>query len=85
MEYERAGFLKQRIEKINQIREKQTVVSLDGGDEDILGISKREDEGQIVILEVRGGRLEGKNHFLFLDFRFPTMKKRLHPFYAIII
>jgi excinuclease ABC subunit C len=63
MEYERAGFLKQRIEKINQLREKQTVVSMDGGDEDILGISKREDEGQILILEVRGGRLEGKKSF----------------------
>ncbi|MCW7471457.1 excinuclease ABC subunit UvrC [Leptospira kanakyensis] len=63
MEYERAGYLKARIEKINQVREKQTVVSMDGGDEDILGISKREDEGQVVILEVRGGRLEGKKSF----------------------
>ncbi|TGK78520.1 excinuclease ABC subunit UvrC [Leptospira noumeaensis] len=63
MEYERAGYLKTRIEKINQVREKQTVVSMDGGDEDILGIGKREDEGQVVILEVRGGRLEGKKSF----------------------
>lgn len=63
MEYERAGFLKTRIEKIIQIREKQTVVSMDGGDEDILGISKRDDEGQMIILEVRGGRLEGKKSF----------------------
>lgn len=63
MEYERAGFLKTRIEKIIQIREKQTVVSMDGGDEDILGISKRDDEGQMIILEVRGGRLEGKKTF----------------------
>lgn len=36
---------------------------MDGGDEDILGISKRDDEGQVVILEVRGGRLEGKKSF----------------------
>ncbi|TGL90183.1 excinuclease ABC subunit UvrC [Leptospira congkakensis] len=63
MEYERAGYLKTRIEKINQVREKQTVVSMDGGDEDILGIGKRDDEGQVVILEVRGGRLEGKKSF----------------------
>ncbi|TGL45885.1 excinuclease ABC subunit UvrC [Leptospira perdikensis] len=63
LEYERAGFLKARIDKINQVREKQTVVSMDGGDEDILGISKRDDEGQMIILEVRGGRLEGKKSF----------------------
>ncbi|MDF3819261.1 excinuclease ABC subunit UvrC [Leptospira sp. 96542] len=63
MEFERAHYIKQRIERIVQIREKQTVVSLDGGDEDILGIAKRENDGQVVILEVRGGRLENKKSF----------------------
>ncbi len=42
MEYERAQFLKERIEKINSIREKQTVVSIDGADEDILGSQERQ-------------------------------------------
>lgn len=63
MEYERAQFLKERIEKINSIREKQTVVSIDGADEDILGLARKDNEGQILILEVRGGRLEGKKAF----------------------
>ncbi|MDZ4724518.1 MAG: excinuclease ABC subunit UvrC [Leptospira sp.] len=63
MEYERAGFLKKRIEQINQIREKQTVVSLDGGDEDVIAFARRDNEGQVIVLEVRGGRLEGKKSF----------------------
>lgn len=63
MEYERAQFLKERIDKINSIREKQTVVSIDGADEDILGLARKDNEGQILILEVRGGRLEGKKAF----------------------
>lgn len=72
MEYERAQFLKIRIEKINQIREKQTVVSIDGGDEDILGLARRENEGQIIILEVRGGRLEGKKAFPITGLEFSS-------------
>ncbi|MCZ8343653.1 MAG: excinuclease ABC subunit UvrC [Leptospira sp.] len=72
MEYERAQFLKERIEKINSIREKQTVVSIDGADEDILGLARKENEGQILILEVRGGRLEGKKSFPLTGLEYST-------------
>ncbi|WP_411823020.1 excinuclease ABC subunit UvrC [Leptospira sp. 'Mane'] len=63
LEYEKAGYLKNRIDQIVQIREKQTVVSLDGGDEDIIAFARRDNEGQVIVLEVRGGRLEGKKSF----------------------
>ncbi len=63
MEYERALYLRNRIEQINQIRQKQTVVSLDGGEEDIIAFARRDNEGQVIVLEVRGGRLENKKSF----------------------
>ncbi|MCZ8158062.1 MAG: excinuclease ABC subunit UvrC [Leptospira sp.] len=63
LEYERAGYIKKRIDQITQIREKQTVVSLDGGDEDVIAFARRDNEGQVILLEIRGGRLEGKKSF----------------------
>ncbi|WP_108973974.1 excinuclease ABC subunit UvrC [Leptospira ryugenii] len=80
MEYERAGFLKKRIDQINQIREKQTVVSLDGGDEDIIAFARREDEGQVIILEVRGGRLEGKKSFPITGLAYSTEEEIIQAF-----
>ena len=66
MEFERAAHLRDRIEAIQRTRQKQTVVSMEGGDEDIVAIARRENEGQVLILEVRGGILEGKKSFPFI-------------------
>jgi excinuclease ABC subunit C len=80
MEYERAGFLKKRIEQINQIREKQTVVSLDGGEEDVIAFARRDNEGQVIVLEVRGGRLEGKKSFPITGLEMSTEEEIIQAF-----
>ncbi|TGN09422.1 excinuclease ABC subunit UvrC [Leptospira ilyithenensis] len=80
LEYERAGYLKNRIDQIVQIREKQTVVSLDGGDEDIIAFARRDNEGQVILLEVRGGRLEGKKSFPITGLELSTEEEIIEAF-----
>lgn len=63
MEFENAARYRDMLLKLQSFRQKQTVVSLDGGDEDIVAFARREDEGQVVLMEVRGGRLENKKSF----------------------
>lgn len=62
-EYEIAAHYRDMIERVEKVRERQTVVSIEGGDEDIVSFARRENEGQVVLLEVRAGRLEGKKTF----------------------
>jgi excinuclease ABC subunit C len=63
LEFERALIYRNMIENIQTIQKRQTVINQAGGDEDIISYAKRDDEGQVVILEVRDGRLEGKKSF----------------------
>ncbi|EPG75568.1 excinuclease ABC, C subunit [Leptospira fainei serovar Hurstbridge str. BUT 6] len=62
-EFENAARYRDMLLRLQSFRQKQTVVSLDGGDEDIVAFARREDEGQVVLMEVRGGRLENKKSF----------------------
>ncbi|HMW06680.1 MAG TPA: excinuclease ABC subunit UvrC [Leptospiraceae bacterium] len=63
LEFERALIYRNMIENIQSIQKRQTVINQAGGDEDIIAYAKREDDGQIVILEVRDGRMESKKSF----------------------
>ncbi|PJZ55031.1 excinuclease ABC subunit UvrC [Leptospira adleri] len=63
LEFEKAARYRDMLQRIQNFREKQTVVSTDGGDEDVIGFARKEDEGQVILLEVRGGRLETKKSF----------------------
>ncbi|TGL59706.1 excinuclease ABC subunit UvrC [Leptospira ognonensis] len=80
LEYERAGFIKKKIDQINQIRERQTVVSLDGGEEDVIAFARRDNEGQVVVLEVRGGRLENKKSFPITGLEMSTEEEIIQAF-----
>ncbi|MBK8394192.1 MAG: excinuclease ABC subunit UvrC [Leptospiraceae bacterium] len=63
MDFERALIYRDMVENIQTIQKRQTVINQAGGDEDIIAYAKREDEGQIVILEIRDGRMNGKKSF----------------------
>ena len=63
LEYEAAARYRDMIADVEEIRKKQTVVSQGSSDEDIIAFARREDEGQVVVMEVRSGRLEGKKTF----------------------
>ncbi len=63
MDFERATIYRDMIENIQSLQRRQTIVNKVGGDEDIIGFAKNIDEGQVVILEIRDGRLDGKKSF----------------------
>ncbi|EMM70775.1 excinuclease ABC, C subunit-like protein [Leptospira weilii str. 2006001855] len=75
MDFEKAARYRDMLQRIQNFREKQTVVSPEGGDEDVIGFARKKDEGQVILLEVRGGRLEPKNLFRFKEFWMRKIRK----------
>lgn len=63
MEFEAAARYRDMIADIDQIRKGQTVVNQGGADEDIIAFARKGDDGQVIVMEVRDGRLEGKKSF----------------------
>jgi excinuclease ABC subunit C len=80
MEYETAAHYRDILSRVEKVREKQTVVNIEGGDEDILSFARRDNEGQVVLLEVRSGRLEGKKTFPFTGLIESSNKELLEAF-----
>jgi excinuclease ABC subunit C len=80
MDFETAAHYRDILSRVEKVREKQTVVSVEGGDEDIVSFAKRENEGQIVLLEVRAGRLEGKKTFPFTGLNDSSNQELLEAF-----
>ncbi len=63
MDYERAAIYRDMLSNIRRATERQSVMSPAGGDEDIIAFARRDDHGQIVLMEVRDGRLLGRKSF----------------------
>jgi excinuclease ABC subunit C len=63
LEFETAAHYRDMLGRVEKAREKQTVVNVEGGDEDVVAFAKRGNEGQIVLLEIRAGRMENKKTF----------------------
>ncbi len=63
MDFERAAQIRDRIEGIQQILEKQKVSSSDGEDQDVIGFYQKADEACVQIFMVRGGKLMDREHF----------------------
>lgn len=80
LNFEIAAHYRDMIERVEKVRERQTVVSLDGGDEDIVSFARRENEGQVVLLEVRSGRLENKKTFPITGLNESTNRELLESF-----
>ncbi len=63
MMFERAAIYRDMITAIQILNKRQIVVSSGEEDEDILAIARKDDTGQMVVFEIREGRLEGKKSF----------------------
>ncbi|MCB1159713.1 MAG: excinuclease ABC subunit C, partial [Leptospiraceae bacterium] len=63
MEFEKAALIRDSLDNIRRIRQKQTVINPGGGNEDIVAYARKDDEGQIVIFEIRSGIFEDKKTF----------------------
>jgi excinuclease ABC subunit C len=64
LQFERAAGYKRQIDQLEEIRERQRVSSLGGEDRDVIGLARIGDDACGLILEVREGRMLGKEHHL---------------------
>lgn len=63
MDFELAAHIRDRINNISQILEKQKVSSSDGEDQDVIGFYRKADEVCVQVFMVRGGKLIDREHF----------------------
>ncbi len=65
--YEEAAELRDQIQGIRHLLEKQKVVSLRQEDQDVIGFDRKGQHGEVALLFVRGGRLLGQKTFSFAN------------------
>lgn len=65
MDFERAAALRDKINSVKRIAEKQKVLSTAMEDQDVIGIAKGPADACIQVFFIRGGKLIGREHFIF--------------------
>ncbi len=65
LEFEKAAQLRNKISSITQLSETQKVLSTDGQDRDIIGLSRDVTDLCIQVFFVRNGRVIGREHYIF--------------------
>ncbi|MEK7770769.1 MAG: excinuclease ABC subunit UvrC [candidate division NC10 bacterium] len=65
MKFERAAVLRDRVQALNTVRERQKIISTDEMDQDIVGVVRQGGEACVQLFFVRKGRLLGRESFFF--------------------
>lgn len=65
MEFEKAASIRDKIKSIKHIAERQKVLSTAMEDQDIIAFAKGQTDSCIQVFFVRGGKLIGREHFIF--------------------
>ncbi|MBI1962741.1 MAG: excinuclease ABC subunit UvrC [Candidatus Rokubacteria bacterium] len=65
MKFERAGVLRDQIQSLNKVRERQKIISTDEVDQDVLGVVRQGSDACVELFFVRRGRLVGQEAFFF--------------------
>ncbi|HHW00566.1 MAG TPA: excinuclease ABC subunit UvrC [Clostridiaceae bacterium] len=65
MEFEKAARIRDKINSIKHISEKQKVLSTSDVDQDAIAFAKDETDACIQVFFIRGGKLIGREHFIF--------------------
>jgi excinuclease ABC subunit C len=65
LKFERAAALRDQIQALNLVRERQKIISTDEADRDILGVVRQGSEACVQLFFVRQGRLLGRESFFF--------------------
>lgn len=63
-DYEKAASLRDQIQAIEHIVEKQTVMSPDLADHDVIAFARKDSDACVQVFFIRGGRLIGREYFL---------------------
>jgi len=63
--FERAAVLRDQIQSLNQVRERQKIISTDQVDQDVIGVVRQGADACVELFFVRKGRLVGQEAFFF--------------------
>ncbi len=64
LEFERAAELRDQLQAVEQVMERQKIVTADQNDRDVLAMARGQDEACVMVFYVRGGKLIGREHFM---------------------
>ncbi|MEO7086081.1 MAG: excinuclease ABC subunit UvrC [Gemmatimonadaceae bacterium] len=62
LDFERAGELRDALRHLEGMEEPTVVLSVDGGDKDVLGYARDGDDAVVALMRIRGGRLLAREH-----------------------
>jgi excinuclease ABC subunit C len=65
LKFERAASLRDQIQGLNTVRERQKIISTEEGDQDIVGVVRQGADACVQLFFVRRGRLMGRESFFF--------------------
>ncbi len=63
--FERAAVLRDQVQSLNKVRERQKIISTEEVDQDVLGVVRQGDDACVELFFVRKGRLVGQEAFFF--------------------
>jgi excinuclease ABC subunit C len=65
LKFERAALLRDQIQSLNKVRERQKIISTEQTDQDVLGVVRQGGDACVELFVVRKGRLVGQEAFFF--------------------
>jgi excinuclease ABC subunit C len=65
LRFERAALLRDQIQSLNKVRERQKIISTEEIDQDVLGVVRQGSDACVELFFVRRGRLVGQESFFF--------------------
>src|SRR5216684_7680954 len=65
LKFERATVLRDQIQSLNKVRERQKIISTDDVDQDVVGVVRQGGDACVELFFVRKGRLVGQEPFFF--------------------
>ncbi|MBI4589353.1 MAG: excinuclease ABC subunit UvrC [Candidatus Rokubacteria bacterium] len=65
MKFERAAVLRDQVQALNKVRERQKIISTDEVDQDVIGVVRQGSDACVQLFFVRRGRLLGRESFFF--------------------
>ena len=65
MKFERAAVLRDQVQSLNRVRERQKIISVEDVDQDVIGVVRQGGDACVELFFVRKGRLVGQEAFFF--------------------
>jgi len=80
MEYEKAAMMRDLLESVKRIKDKQKITNTDLADRDIIAFARNKDEAVVQTFFIRSGKLIGRDHFYLTGVEDETDGKVLSSF-----